>query len=144
MTMRSPDEFLEAAKRICLDGRKPTTRADWVIVINFVAYNVLDGFEDVICKIFRLLYPECEAVLSEEDIDQISAFQITKKQLAKAQEKGKVMTLSKHEIWRLINALERDTDWRTASVHAAQYQGEITMNLHLLQRLRAEEKKAQA
>jgi hypothetical protein len=143
MTMRSPNEFLEAAKEISLGGRDPVTRDDWAIVINFVACNVLEGFEDVICKTFRLLYPECEAALSEDEINQIAAFQITKKQLAKGTGKGKVMKLSKHEIWRLINALERDTDWRTASVHKGQYEGEIAMNLHLLQRLRAEEKKVQ-
>jgi len=43
MSLFSPNELLEGAKTLMLDGREPQTEEDWVKVVNFFAHNIAPG-----------------------------------------------------------------------------------------------------
>lgn len=69
--LRSPDEFMAAAKDMMLEGREPVTERDWMLVTNFVASNVIKGVEAATCLLFKMLY---EVPLTEDQIREIAAF----------------------------------------------------------------------
>lgn len=55
-TMRTPDECVQFAKDLMLDGRDPVTPHDWALILNCVAANMLEGTEESICALFRAIY----------------------------------------------------------------------------------------
>lgn len=74
VTMRSPDEMLEAAKKEMLEGREPTTREDWAKVVNFWAFNIQKGLglEENVCLLLWKLY---NVPLTEQEIRTIARSQ---------------------------------------------------------------------
>jgi len=78
MTQRlvSPNEMLDAAKRIQLDGREPETNDDWVLVLNFVAFNAAAGLEREICKLFAMIY---DMPLADRYVQEIADYQAASK-----------------------------------------------------------------
>lgn len=82
----SPNDMLEGAKQAYLEGKDPVSREDWAYVLNFVAFNVADGLEDTLCKLFLKMY---DIPLSEAYASEIAAYQVMQKALAKAQQRAK-------------------------------------------------------
>ena len=78
-TWRSPNEMLEAAKRLMLDGKDPITEEDWARVVNCFAVNIAAGEEYPTIKLMKMLY---EIPLSDEYIEQIVHFQSAQKAVA--------------------------------------------------------------
>ena len=76
MTLRSPNEFLAAAKKHMLDGREPVTQEDYQKVLNFVAYNTAEGFEGDLTPFFALLY---EMPVDEATCREIGRYQARRK-----------------------------------------------------------------
>ena len=72
----SPNDMLEAAKRIQLDGRDPNSVRDWEEVMNFVAANVAVGFEKEVCKLFVIIY---DIPLPAAAVELIAEFQAATK-----------------------------------------------------------------
>jgi hypothetical protein len=72
MCLRSPEEFMQAAKDMQLDGREPETVDDWNTVMNFVAFNTARGSELAVCRLFKVLY---DVPLAEEQLVMIVEFQ---------------------------------------------------------------------
>jgi len=72
----SPNDMLEAGKRIMLDGNDPQTQDDWVVIVNFMAYNIDPVAALPTMKIIKMLY---DIPLSDEYIDNIVEYQIKSK-----------------------------------------------------------------
>ena len=72
----SPNDMMKEAKEQMLEGRVPSTRKDWMLVVNFVAANVQKGLEVDCCKIFRLIF---DIPLSENDVYEIAQYQLARK-----------------------------------------------------------------
>jgi hypothetical protein len=78
--MISPNDLQKAAQDIMLDGREPESENDWVLCVNFWAYNVDgDGREADFCKIMGKIF---NCPLNDKDIEMIAAFQVEKKRKA--------------------------------------------------------------
>jgi hypothetical protein len=75
MTMRSPNELLEAAKEHMLDGRDPVTDKDWALAVNFIAANVHSEMEEFMPLLMTIL----QCPLDEQQIVEITAFQAERK-----------------------------------------------------------------
>lgn len=74
--MVSPDEMLEAAKEMQLGGRDPQSKRDWVLVMNFFAVNIDTILASSLHALLAKIY---DMPLSEEEVDQIVSFQVSKK-----------------------------------------------------------------
>lgn len=68
----SPNDMLEAAKELMLEGRDPTSHEDWARVVNFVASNVQPETEESICELFRMIF---DIPLDEEEVKEIAEYQ---------------------------------------------------------------------
>jgi hypothetical protein len=78
----SPNELFQAAKDCYLKGKDPQNDDEWALVVNFWAFNIGDGLEEVVGLLLPKLY---NCPLSEDTIKRIVAFQIR----SKAKGKGK-------------------------------------------------------
>jgi len=74
--LRSPNEMLEAAVDMMLDGRQPATEEDWVLVVNFLAANI---HQDVVAHAMPVLKMIYTIPLSDEYIAEIVRFQISQR-----------------------------------------------------------------
>ena len=72
-TLRSPNEFMAAAKEHMLDGREPSTQEDWARIMNFLAYNIDSEVALIACKLFIVMY---DMPLSEEYVEEIVLHQL--------------------------------------------------------------------
>jgi hypothetical protein len=70
--MSTPNEMMESAKDMMLDGRVPTSFNDWYLIVNFLAHNVAPEIALEACLLMRVLY---DIPISEEGIEQIVLFQ---------------------------------------------------------------------
>jgi len=70
--MVSPNDIMDAAKETHLDGREPTTEMDWILVMNFIAFNIATGVEESVCKLMKMMY---DIPLEDEAIQEIAEFQ---------------------------------------------------------------------
>jgi hypothetical protein len=70
--MVSPNEMLGAAKICCLKGMDPSTKDDWTLVANFMAFNIRTGLEEPAMLLLRDIY---DMPLTEEFIIGIAKFQ---------------------------------------------------------------------
>jgi hypothetical protein len=68
----SPNDMVESAKQIMLDGQEPVTEEDYAKVANFVAFNVSDGLEEPVLKLMKMMY---EWPLEDQYLDHIATFQ---------------------------------------------------------------------
>jgi hypothetical protein len=75
-TLRSPNELLAAAVELELGGRKPSSREDWHIVMNFFAYNVLPAVAEKACILLRTIY---DMPLTDQEVRDIADFQLRNK-----------------------------------------------------------------
>ena len=69
---RSPNDVLEDAKRLMIDGREPQSEDDWILIVNCLAYNFSPDFVSPVLKILKVLY---DIPLSYEEIEKIVEFQ---------------------------------------------------------------------
>ncbi len=55
-TLTSPNELMEAAQKNMLNGQAPKSNRDWVLIVNFWAFNIAPGLEEsatiLMAKIF--------------------------------------------------------------------------------------------
>jgi len=77
MSLFSPNELLEGAKTLMLDGREPQTEEDWVKVVNFFAHNIAPGQEVSGCIVLKALF---KIPLDEMYIADIAKYQRDLKQ----------------------------------------------------------------
>ena len=77
----SPDELFADAKHYMLGGKDPVSHADWVLVFNFVAYNVHAGDRMTIMQVFAMIY---DAPLSQSELNAIAEFQTAKRRTESA------------------------------------------------------------
>lgn len=77
--MMSPNDIQKAAQDIMLDGREPENENDWVLCVNFWAYNIENGLEAEACKVLGRIF---NCPLNDKDIEVIAAFQVEKKRKA--------------------------------------------------------------
>lgn len=68
----SPDQVLEQAKAVMIDGREPETEDDWSLILNCVAFNTPLGLEVEVCRLMALLY---SIPLDTELVEEIARFQ---------------------------------------------------------------------
>lgn len=68
----SPNELLEAAKKEMLDNKEPQTEDDWVLIVNFMAFNIQKEVAPSAMKLMKMLL---DIPLSDDYIQQIVAFQ---------------------------------------------------------------------
>lgn len=74
--MISPDQAIEEAKRLMLDGRDPETSEDWALIVNCLAVNIAGGVAESACLLMRAIY---QMPLSEQEVKEIVAFQLANK-----------------------------------------------------------------
>ena len=77
----SPDELFANAKHYMLGGKDPVSHADWVLVFNFVAYNVHAAARRTIMRVFAMIY---DAPLSQPELLAIAEFQAAKRRTESA------------------------------------------------------------
>ena len=80
----SPQDMMDAAKRIMLEGKEPSSKHDWIQVINFFAVNIHPGLEQAACKLLKMIY---DIPLEDDSIDAICLFQSKRKEEAEKWEK---------------------------------------------------------
>ncbi len=68
----SPNELLEAAKKEMLDDREPSTKDDWELIMNFMAFNIAHEIQPSALQVIAKIY---NMPLSEDEIAKISEFQ---------------------------------------------------------------------
>ena len=72
MGLISPDQMLAAGIEEMLDGRQPTTREDWQILMNFFACNMQPGIAGPACRLMAAIY---DIPITDEEIADIVLFQ---------------------------------------------------------------------
>jgi hypothetical protein len=77
MDLVSPNEMIEAASEQMLDGRRPEGHDDWILVMNFVAFNVDAAAADPACQLVAKIY---SAPVSEAEVSEIVAFQLERRE----------------------------------------------------------------
>lgn len=70
--MVSPETMLFAAKEQMLNGNDPVTEADWVKVMNFIAFNIHPEVCVSACLIFKIIY---DVPIDREHVVAIAEFQ---------------------------------------------------------------------
>jgi hypothetical protein len=75
MSLISPDEMLAKGIEMMLDGRQPTSREDWHILVNFFACNMQPGIAGPACRLMAAIY---NIPITDEEIDDIIQFQQAK------------------------------------------------------------------
>jgi hypothetical protein len=75
MGLISPNAMLAAGIQEMLDGRLPTTREDWQVLMNFFAVNMQPGIAAPGCRLMAAIY---DIPITDEEIDEIVLFQQSK------------------------------------------------------------------
>jgi len=75
-TLVSPNQIMKAAKDEMLEGNEPKNPEEWVLIMNFVAFNLMEGVEIAASELFRLMY---EIPLPKEIVEEIAKFQVASK-----------------------------------------------------------------
>jgi uncharacterized protein (DUF2237 family) len=73
----SPNDMQKAAEEQMLDGRKPVTREEWALCVNFWAANVEKGLEQGTVMLMGHLFNECP--LDSDELEDIAKFQAVRK-----------------------------------------------------------------
>lgn len=68
----SPNEIMAAAKEHMLNGNEPTSRDDYLRIVNFLAVNV---HKDIAVPAIKLMKTMYDMPIQDSDIEQIVAFQ---------------------------------------------------------------------
>lgn len=68
----SPNEMMQHARDAMLDGREPSTQDDWVLVMNYIAYNIQPSVAEQVCLLMAMIY---NVPLSREWIIEIAVHQ---------------------------------------------------------------------
>lgn len=68
----SPNEMMQSAKDIMLDGREPKTDNDWALIVNFWAANTLPSLAESLSLLMAKMY---DCPLPDDYIKQIAKFQ---------------------------------------------------------------------
>src|SRR5262245_48396383 len=76
MGWTSPDALFKAAKDEYLNGRPPKTQDEWILVVNYWAYNIGDGLEESACVLLGRMY---SVPLQDDEIRAIAKFQVKSK-----------------------------------------------------------------
>ena len=83
--LTSPNEIFDAAKKMMLNGREPSSERDWERIVSFFAVNLADGLEEsgthLLCKIFNV-------PLTDKTINKIVKFQTGEKKKEKLKKVG--------------------------------------------------------
>jgi len=74
--MISPNEMLKAAKDHMLEGGEAQSWEDWMKVLNFIAFNMAEGLEEMGTLLFIKLY---DIPVTEEDAVNVAVFQRNQK-----------------------------------------------------------------
>ncbi len=72
----SPNDALQQAKDLMLEGRDPESEDDWILIVNCWGGNFIEGTEVSLCNILRLLL---KVPLNEDQVTAIAEFQARKK-----------------------------------------------------------------
>lgn len=70
----SPDQLLAKAKEQMLNGREPSSRDDWVLVMNFMAINIQREVAKSACRLLATIY---SMPLTPDEVNQIVDFQLS-------------------------------------------------------------------
>jgi len=70
--MISPNEALQHAKDLMLEGAEPETREDWEKVMNCLAFNIHPDVSASACKLLARIY---RMPLQDWEIEEICQFQ---------------------------------------------------------------------
>lgn len=97
-TLRSPNEFVEAAKEHMLDGREPQSHKDWQLVMNFIARNVDGETALSACRLMNMIY---KMGLDDEDVESIVIFQLRARLEAAEHKPNPLLTPREQEAWNL-------------------------------------------
>lgn len=73
----SPNQILQAAKDYMLDGMEPEDYDDWILIVNFIAFNVPSDLAESICLIMKTLF---DIPVSDGIIALIAAYQKVSKE----------------------------------------------------------------
>ena len=68
----SPNEMMQAAQDIMLDGKEPTSTKDYELVINFMASNMPVEVSEVACQLMAKIF---DMPLTRSEISAIAQFQ---------------------------------------------------------------------
>lgn len=74
--MISPNDLHQAAIRMQLGGKTPSTHREWMLCVNFWAFNVEKGLEVSLCKVMKMLY---HCPLSDAQVESIARYQQARK-----------------------------------------------------------------
>jgi hypothetical protein len=72
----SPDEMVTEAIRIQLHGKAPRTPHDWVMIMNFIAWNLVPSVAHDACQLMAKVY---SMPLSEAEVTDIVSYQVGKR-----------------------------------------------------------------
>jgi hypothetical protein len=72
----SPKELINAACAEYLNGRMPKTDHEWEQIVNYLAFNIMEGMEFQATKLVCMIF---DCPLSDESIRSICAFQLKQK-----------------------------------------------------------------
>ena len=70
----SPNELLERAKEVMLEGKEIKTTHDAYLVLNFMAYNIAEEARDAALELIWLMYEELQLVPRDE-VPNIASYQ---------------------------------------------------------------------
>jgi hypothetical protein len=73
----SPNEMLDAACEMMLDGRRPVSTEDWALVVNFFAANI---HPEVVVHAMPVLKAIYSIPLENDEIKAIVAFQLIQRE----------------------------------------------------------------
>jgi hypothetical protein len=65
--------MLEAAKSMMLEGREPSTKRDWELVMNFFAANIVPECARPACRLMAMMY---DMPLTEGEVNDIVSYQL--------------------------------------------------------------------
>jgi hypothetical protein len=74
--MVSPNDIQKAAEEHVLDGRKPVTKEEWTLCVNFWAANIQKGLEEAAIPLLGLIF---ECPLTRDELLEIAKFQAVRK-----------------------------------------------------------------
>jgi len=75
--MVSPNEMMQAAQDIMLDGKTPTTPKDFALVMNFMASNMPAEVNEPGCQLMAVIF---DMPLDKSEITEIVRFQNKQKE----------------------------------------------------------------
>ena len=80
----SPQEMLDAAKDVMLEGKEPANATDWAMIVNFMALNIATGLEEPALKLLKHIF---DIPLPDEYIEAICDHHFNIKKLTEAHDK---------------------------------------------------------